>query len=561
MTGDGSIAGKWMPPALVLVFVIILFAPKTAHAGDLLPGIRIWGNVQLEAQYYLSDTLIGAPEIDEKILMNGFGAVNMSYLDFTIGLRYESFQNALLGYDPRYRGNGIPYRFASYTRDNLEVTLGNFYEQFGNGMVLRTYEERELGVDNAMDGFRLVYRPLDGITMRGVIGQQRLYFDTGPGIVRGFDVQASLSSVFPVLAERKNRWIAGGSIVSKYQRDQNPLYHLPENVAAFAGRVALVRGPLALSAEYAHKANDPSADNNFIYKDGQALHLNASYAVRGFGVLLAAKHIDNMGFRSDRNATGNDLHINYLPPTTRQHVYSLTGMYPYAAQPTGEVGLMGEVTFTLPRETSLGGPYGTTVALNYSLANSIEKKPLHDTIPVGQTGTDGYRSGLFRTGDEKYFQDLNVEISRRFSRSLRGLFSYAYITYNQNVIEGYADKDMVHAHIFVADMSYRLPNRRSIRWEVQHLVTKQDNQDWAMAMVEFNVSPRWFVAAGNQYNYGNDDKDLRIHYYTLSAGYSKGGNRITGTWGKQRQGIVCVGGVCRMVPASNGFMLSVTSSF
>jgi len=553
---------KIIPAASAFCLLIALaLLPRAAQAGELLSGLRIWGNMELEAQYYFSDSLIGAPEVPEEVLMNGFANINMAYRGFTVGLRYESYQNALLGYDPRYRGNGIPYRFASYSQDNLEVTVGNFYEQFGTGMVFRTYEERDLGIDNAMDGMRLVYRPLDGVTLRGVIGQQRLFFDTGPGIVRGFDARVRLNSIISALEESDSRWTIGGSVVSKYQRDQNPLYHLPENVAAFAGRLNYGRGPVSLSAEYAHKVNDPSAENSFIYKDGQALHLNASYARRGMGLLVSAKRIDNMGFRSDRNATGNDLQINYLPPTTRQHLYSLSGMYPYATQPNGEIGLMAEATFTLPRGTTLGGEYGTTITLNFSHAHAIHKEALHDTIPVGQPGTDGYRSDFFRLGDEKYFQDVNMEVSRRFSRTFRALFSYAYIFYNQNVVEGYVDREDVKAHILITDMTYRLPGRRSLRWELQHLSTQQDNQDWAMAMVEYSIAPKWFFSVSNQYNYGNDDPDLRIHYYSVSAGYSSGGNRFSLSYGKQREGIVCVGGVCRQVPASNGFTLRVTSSF
>ena len=33
------------------------------------------------------------------------------------------------------------------------------------------------------------------------------------------------------------------------------------------------------------------------------------------------------------------------------------------------------------------------------------------------------------------------------------------------------------------------------------------------------------------------------------------------SYGKQREGIICVGGVCRQVPAANGFSVTITSSF
>ena len=44
--------------------------------------------------------------------------------------------------------------------DNLTVTAGNFYEQFGSGLILRSFEERTLGIDNALDGLRLKYAPI-----------------------------------------------------------------------------------------------------------------------------------------------------------------------------------------------------------------------------------------------------------------------------------------------------------------------------------------------------------------------------------------------------------------
>lgn len=100
-----------------------------------------------------------------------------------------------------------------------------------------------------------------------------------------------------------------------------------------------------------------------------------------------------------------------------------------------------------------------------------------------------------------------------------------------------------------------------MRFELQHLMTGQDKKNWAMALVEYNISPHWFFAAFDEYNYGNDNEDLRIHYPNVSMGYTKGANRITMGYGKQREGLLCVGGVCRNVPASNGFAVSVTSSF
>jgi hypothetical protein len=96
---------------------------------------------------------------------------------------------------------------------------------------------------------------------------------------------------------------------------------------------------------------------------------------------------------------------------------------------------------------------------------------------------------------------------------------------------------------------------------MQHLLTAQDEGNWGLAMLEYSIAPKWFFAITDNYNYGNTDSERRIHYYNVGFGFNKNSSRISFSYGKQREGIVCVGGVCRNVPASNGLLVSITSSF
>ena len=80
-----------------------------------------------------------------------------------------------------------------------------------------------------------------------------------------------------------------------------------------------------------------------------------------------------------------------------------------------------------------------------------------------------------------------------------------------------------------------------------------------MGLLEYKISPHWFWSIQDLYNYGHANQN--VHYYSISTGYNYGANRIAITYGKQRAGLFCVGGVCREVPASNGFTISLTSSF
>lgn len=268
-----------------------------------------------------------------------------------------------------------------------------------------------------------------------------------------------------------------------------------------------------------------------------------------------------MNFRSDRSMTGNPLMINYLPALTKQHLFTLAALYPYSTQPNGEIGFQGEVTYNIKKKTKFGGKWGTDISVNYSRTLSINKTVVNDTTPIGESGTLGYKSDFFKTGDEVYYDDINIGITRRISKKLNAEFLYAYQTYNTEVIEGHPNAPMVYAHIGALDLTYKIKEKKSLQVELQHLLTRQDDGNWAMFMLQYTIAPKWFFALADMYNYGNETKEKQIHYYTASIGFIKNTNRIALTYGKQREGIICVGGVCRNVPAANGITLSVISSF
>lgn len=555
--------------ALGFVAALLLLNPTKAQ---ILNGGKISGNFQLDAQYYEADSIIGAKAVDDKMRINAFANIIYTNENFTAGIRYENYQNPLLGFDSRYKGSGIPYRFATYTKDDWNITVGNFYEQFGSGLTFRTYEERNLGFDNAMDGVRIIVHPLNGVTVKGIWGNQRYFFDKGPGVVRGLDGEINFNEFCKKLAESNLKITLGGSFVSKYQADEDAQYILPENVASYAGRMNVRYKKFGLNAEYAYKINDPSTPNNMIYKPGDALYVSATYSQKGLGILLNGLKVDNMDFRSDRSVgqLGNPLSINYLPTLTRSHAYTLAAFYPYATQTTGQIGYQGQINYKLKKNTLLGGKYGMDIALNFSDIHAIKKTALNDTVVTNETTyTEGYKSDFISWGDEKYFTDINLEITKKLSSKLKLIFDFVYFEYNKAIIEGHPGLPMVKANIGIADLSYKINEKNSVRVELQHLYSENDldpdtkiaRKNWAMMLVEYSIAPKWFFTISDMYNYNNDDVDKRVHYYNGSIAFVKGTTRLALGYGKQRKGIFCSGGVCREVPASNGLSLTLVSSF
>ena len=49
----------------------------------------------------------------------------------------------------------------------------------------------------------------------------------------------------------------------------------------------------------------------------------------------------------------------------------------------------------------------------------------------------------------------------------------------------------------------------------------------------------------------------KVHYYNFSVGYRHKATRVHLSYGRQREGVLCLGGICRTVPASNGLMLKL----
>ncbi len=553
--------------AIVFLILFYFISLTNIQAQGLLEGGKVSGNFQLDAQIYQADSAIGAMEVPEKMLMNSFANLHYSQGNFNAGLRFESYLNPLLGYDPLYKGSGIPYWFGSWRNEQFEITVGHFYEQFGSGMVLRAYEERNLGFDNAFEGVKVVFKPLQAVTLKALIGKQRYFWEKGPGLVRGIDGDLSVNDLFKPESNLKTRLTLGGSFVSKYEPAEDIIVNdtslllLPENVGSWAARVNLNRAGLNVYAEYTRKINDPSSFNKFIYKDGESLLIQTSYATKGLGIMASAKRTDNMSFKSKRTETGSTLDINYLPALTRQHAYSLSAMYPYATQPNGEMAIQGQVNYKIPRGSKIGGKYGTDIAVNFSRVTSIEKQVAEGESAIGVAGTKGYTSAFFEFGDELYFQDFNIEVQRKFNQKYKVLLSYIYMKYNIDVIENHPGEPLVEAHIVIADMTYRYDNKNAVKLELQHMSTRQDKRNWIQYMMEYTIAPRWFFNFSDQYNYGNDDEEKQFHYPTIAMGYTRGSNRLAVSYGKQRQGILCVGGVCRTVPAASGLTVTLTSSF
>ena len=548
-----------MKKRLLLLFTIS-YSLFTAHCSfaQEQKGLTLSGSIQSDMLIPQNDEKIGAVKTED-FLTNTYADLQLQSQYVDAGARLEYLEHPLPGFEEDFKGWGVPNFWVKGKLGNQELTFGTFYEQFGSGFILRTYEERSLGIDNSLLGGRLLLKPMDGITMKLLSGRQRHYWSWNKGLVSGADAEVSIDQWIPKMQQSGTRLTFGGSWVNKYQEIDNNVYliNFPKFVNAWDVRANLTTGVWNLLAEYAQKEADPSFANGYVFKKGNVAMLSGSYSDKGLSILLQAKRSENMSFKSD-DVLGISSSINHLPAFTQDQTYALAALYPYATQlADGEWAYQAELGYNFKRKTALGGKYGMNVRVNYSYVRGIPHEFADGTQRSKLAGITfyDYKSPFFKWGDDTYYQDLNIQISRRMTRDFRLNLMYMNQRYNKSVVEG--EGGMIHSDIFIADGKYQFSKKTTLRGEVQYLTTKDDQGDWAFGLLELSLVPHWMITVSDMWNCGETD----THYYQGLITFNTGSHRIQAGYGRTRAGYNCSGGVCRYVPAQKGFTISYNYNF
>lgn len=584
---------KYLPLLAAAVFTAL---PAAAQEED--GGVSLKGSIQSDVLIPQEDQKIGTGTYKDWGLTNTYVDLQLLNKYVSAGARFEYLDHPLPGFEKDFQGWGVPHIYVTGRLKHAELTLGDYYEQFGSGFILRTYEERSLGIDNSLRGIRLTLKPVKGVTLKALAGQQRVYWHnrswdkdftylngTDPWIY-GADLELNVDQWFKRMDENGSRLTLGVSAVTKHERAEDIVnlrptgakdefgtdilgaykLNLPTDVGAIDVRAQFQKGNYSLMAEYALKSQDPSFDNGYIYRRGNALMLSGSYSKRGMSLLLQAKRSEDMAFRSERSRTGTAAFINHLPAFSQQQTYALAALYPYATQNSlGEWAFQGEFSYTFKRKTALGGKYGTTVKLNASHIRGIDRQPL---MAAGQPvenlqGTKGYTTKFFRMGHDTYYQDINVQLDKKVTKDFKLNLMYMHQRYNKTIVEGHGGT--INSHIAIAEGKYTINKRLTLRGEAQYLHTKQDQGDWWYGLLELSVLPHFMFTVSDMYNakVPNTDETAtsKQHFYMVSGCYTHGAHRLQLSYGKTRAGYNCTGGVCRYVPASKGLQVSYNFNF
>ena len=513
------------------------------------------------------DASIGTSEYDnEYFLTNTYANLNLQSKWVDAGARFELTQWPMPGFMDEhndFKGWGFPNVWVKGKLGKVDVTLGNFYEQFGSGFILRSYEERSLGIDNSLLGAHIAASPLKGVTLKVLSGMQRNYWVLNKGAVSGADIEIGLDNYFPRMQENGVILAMGGSWVNKYEKDDDlimasPTFRLrlPEFTNAFDARMRYQQKGISLLAEYAWKSQDPKVLNNFIYQNGHAELFSMTYSVKGLSILAQAKRSENMGFRSKRadRPSSKASYINHLPAFTVDQTYALPALYPYATQMEGEWAYQASAAYKFK------GRYAPKFKINFSRVNGLEnaRKNVTDATVVG---TQGYHSDFWRNGGI-YYQDLDLMYEHKLNKAFEHHFMYMYQNYNKEVIQ--KEEGMINSHIFVYEPKWKINKKMTLRGELQYLYTAHESGDWGFLLAELSLAPYLMFTISDQIGRcepkAGEYGDVK-HYYNFGVTGNIKSHRIQLSYGRTRSGYNCNGGICRYIPASKGVRLSYNYNF
>ena len=522
------------------------------------------------SQWYVDDEKVKLEPLESekgRFRTNSYLKVDYDYKNWSFGTQLESYApNPILNYNPEFSDFGIGTVYARYNNieKGIDVTAGHFYEQFGSGLLFRAWEDRQLGVNNAVLGLNAKYNlgTWGKATVLG--GKQRvgMGFDLSKSMLYGADLTVSIDDL---LNWEEQTLSVGASYLGRKVDENIDNKGLDNFNSNFSLRADYSVGGFYLGAEYVNKGDDYVAQSGFVIpyakQKGSSLLINTGYFKKGMSIDVNLRRIENIQNASAREYIGNQYLtgiLNYVPALTKQYDYSLQNIYVYQAQGgidwlggrSGEIGGQFDFFYEIPKGSALGGEYGTNLVVNGSYWAGLKTEMNYDTQHL-----DAEYLGF---GD-KYYRDFGFEVRKKWSKNWSSIFMYLDQYYNMKVLQGKFED--VNTHIVSAETTYQFLENKSIRLEGQHMWADHDKKNWAAATLEFAYNANWSLFASDMYNYGNDDSEKRIHYYNVGASFTKGTTRVAASYGRQRGGLLCVGGVCRYVPESAGFSLSLTTNF
>jgi len=452
--------------------------------------------------------------------------LNLDYFHgiFSAGLRLDVFEPN--DPDPSISRGKEKYAEIDYTyiqanignkREGLEIVGGNYYTIFGRGMVLNSYEDRAIRVDNNLLGIKATGR-FAGFVLTGLSGMAANFRNERRDILHAIDVEyrkwdflkigATLASNLPPSDEQARTTMASVRVLPSFW-------------------------DIDMYAEYTAKFNEDILQSNLDGSGsivGEGIYGNLNFYFGSLSLLGEYKYYDNFAFYSQDGT----IFYNKPPDVRLEYTYILPNRHPSPLNANNETGFQVVGGYNLDDDTYFTAAYSLTKTLNSS---SFYQRINQTSLPV-----------------VTQLKELYLTAQRDWeSITLIGAFAYnqELSTNTKNIIP------ILEGRFYFGEV-----NTFKIILEHQHVTDNSTTEEYYTDVVtlEYLRSPNFSIALVSELQTKEPEPDnvVRKYYGFVQATYKIGGYAdLSLLIGSRQAGNICIGGVCRYEPEFKGVELAL----
>lgn len=506
----------------ITILLIIVLSTKVFSQTDnrwfLLPDGLGFSN-QLEYSYNTDTTVI-----HNEILENW---LNLDYNKniFSAGIRFEIFQPN--DPDPSISRGKVKFADIAYkyigvdigdVEEGLNITVGNFYKLFGRGLILKSYEDRNIRIDNNLIGVK-VEANYEGLTLTALSGSAANSNNLREDILHAVDLQYGRFD----LVKLGTTFASNLPSIEGAARTTLASFRIQPSYWNFDGY-----------AEYGVKSNKDVQSQVFHddeWKIGEAFYGSLNFYYDVFSIVGEYKYYDNYAFASNDGT----IFYNTAPSLRKEYTYILLNRHPSPLDQSNEEGYAIEVNYNISDETSLIANYGITNTLPTS---SYYQRVNNLSLPIATQ-----------------LEEMYLQASHNWSESLTSILAFGY---NEELSTNTKNFTPILENKFYFD------DINTIKLVLEHQQTENLTTDEKyyddIINIEYLRSPNFSVAvvAELQTKEPQEGNVVRKFWSFIQFGYKLGNHSdLSLLVGTRQAGNICIGGICRYEPAFQGVELKI----
>jgi len=503
----------------ITILLIIVLSTKVFSQTDnrwfLLPDGLGFSN-QLEYSY---DT-----DTNNEIFENW---LNLDYNKniFSAGIRFEVFQPN--DPDPSISRGKVKYADIAYkyigvdigdVEEGLNITVGNFYKLFGRGLILKSYEDRNIRIDNNLIGVK-VEANYEGFTLTALSGSAANSNNLREDILHAVDLQYGKFD----LVKLGTTFASNLPSIEGAARTTLASFRIQPSYWNFDGY-----------AEYGVKSNKDVQSQVFHddeWKIGEAFYGSLNFYYDIFSIVGEYKYYDNYAFTSNDGT----IFYNTAPSLRKEYTYQLLNRHPSPLDQSNEEGYAIEMNLNISDETALIANYGITSTLPTS---SYYQRVNNFSLPIATQ-----------------LEEIYLQAAHNWSESLTSILAFGY---NEELSTNTKNFTPILENKFYFD------DINTIKLVLEHQQTENLTTDEKyyddIINIEYLRSPNFSVAvvAELQTKEPQEGNVVRKFWSFIQFGYKLGNHSdLSLLVGTRQAGNICIGGICRYEPAFQGVELKI----